>query len=38
VLLGELLVEANIKVGVIEALHALPAEHLSRPIVLFLSV
>ena len=38
VLLGEMLVEANIKVGVIEALHALPAEHLSRPIVLFLSV
>ena len=32
VLLGEMLVEANIKVGVIEALHALPAEHLSRPI------
>ena len=31
VLLGEMLVEANIKVGVIEALHALPAEHLSRP-------
>ena len=38
VLLGEMLVEANIKVGVIEALHALPAEHLSRPIVRFLSV
>jgi len=35
VLLGEMLVEANIKVGVIEALHALPAEHLSRPIVRF---
>ena len=35
---GGMLVEANIKVGVIEALHALPAEHLSRPIVLFLSV
>jgi hypothetical protein len=30
--------EANIKVGVIETLHALPAEHLSRPIVRFLSV
>ena len=28
----------NIKVGVIETLHALPAEHLSRPIVRFLSV
>ena len=38
VLLGEMLVEANIKVGVIEALHALPAEHLSRPIVRFLSL
>jgi hypothetical protein len=38
VLLGEMLVEANIKVGVIETLHALPAEHLSRPIVRFLSV
>src|SRR5881394_2201886 len=37
VLLGEMLVEANIKEGVIEALHALPVEHLSRPIVLFLS-
>jgi hypothetical protein len=35
VFLGEMLVEANIKVGVIEALHALPAEHLSRPIVRF---
>jgi len=30
--------EANIKVGVIETSHALPAEHLSRPIVRFLSV
>jgi hypothetical protein len=38
VLLGEMLVEANIKVGLIDALHALPAEHLSRPIVRFLSV
>jgi len=38
VLLGGMLVEANIKAGVIEALHALPAEHLSRPIVRFLSV
>jgi len=38
VLLGEMLVEANIKVGVIETLHALPAKHLSRPIVRFLSV
>ena len=38
VLLGEMLVEANIKVGVIEALHALPAEHLSRPMLHFLSL
>jgi hypothetical protein len=38
VLLGEMLVEANIKEGVIETLHALPTEHLSRPIVRFLSV
>src|SRR5437588_12696527 len=38
VLLGEMLVEANIKAGVIEALHALPAEQMSRPCVRFLSV
>src|SRR5437763_12413739 len=38
VLLGEMLVEANIKEGVIETLRALPAERLSRPIVRFLSV
>ena len=38
VLLGEMLVEANVKVGVIEALRALPAEHLSRPAVRYLAV
>ncbi len=38
VLLGEMLVEANIKEGVIEALRALPAEHLARPIVRYLAV
>ena len=38
VLLGEMLVEANIKAGVIEALRAFPAEHLSRPIVRYLAV
>src|SRR5207248_10312793 len=38
VLLGEMLVETNIKEGVIEALRALPAEHLSRPIVRHLAV
>src|SRR5438046_9127830 len=35
VLLGEMLVEANIKEGVIVALRALPAERLSRRIVRF---
>jgi hypothetical protein len=38
VLLGEMLVEANVKEGVIEALHALPAEQLSRPSVHYLAV
>ena len=38
VLLGEMLVEANVKVGVMEALRALPAEHLSRPGVHYLAV
>ena len=38
VLLGEMLVETNVKAGVIEALHALPAEHLSRPTVHYLAV
>jgi hypothetical protein len=38
VLLGEMLVEANIKEGVIEALRALPAEQLSRPIARYLAV
>jgi len=38
VLLGEMLVEANIKEGVNEALRALPAEHLSRPIMRYLAV
>lgn len=38
VLLGEMLVETNVKAGVIEALRALPFEHLSRPAVRYLSV
>ncbi len=38
VLLGEMLVETNIKFGAIEALRALPAEHLSRPSVYYLAV
>src|SRR5436853_1067558 len=38
VLLGEMLVETNVKVGVIEALRALPADHLSRPAVYYLAV
>ena len=38
VLLGEMLVEANVKFGVIEALQALPADHLSRPSILYLAV
>ena len=37
-LLGEMLVEANIKEGAIEALRALPFEHLSRPSVRYLAV
>ena len=38
VLLGEMLVETNIKNGAIEALRALPSEHLSRPIAHYLAV
>ena len=38
VLLGEMLVEANIKEGVFEALHALPLDQLSRPTVRYLAV
>ena len=38
VLLGQMLVEANVKVGTIEALRALPAAQLSRPSVRYLSV
>jgi hypothetical protein len=38
VLLGEMLVEANIKEGAIEALRGLPFEHLSRPSVHYLAV
>ncbi|MFL6516147.1 MAG: hypothetical protein ACJ8M1_14100 [Chthoniobacterales bacterium] len=38
VLLGEMLVEANVKVGVMEALRALPGGSLSRPTVRYLSV
>jgi len=38
VLLGEMLVESNTKVGVMEALNALPAEQLSRPTVHYLAV
>jgi hypothetical protein len=38
VLLGEMLVEANVKVGTIEAIRSLPAEHLSRPTIRYLSV
>jgi hypothetical protein len=38
VLLGEMLVEANVKEGVIESMRALPAEHLSRPTVRYLAV
>ncbi len=38
VLLGEMLVETNVKTGVVEALRALPAEHLSRPTVHYLAV
>jgi len=38
VLLGEMLVESNVKAGVIEALRMLPAERLSRPGVYYLAV
>ena len=38
VLLGEMLVETNVKAGVIESLRALPPEHLSRPTVHYLAV
>lgn len=38
VLLGEMLVEANVKEGVIESMRALPTEHLSRPTVRYLVV
>jgi hypothetical protein len=38
VLLGQMLVEANVKVGATEALRALPAAQLSRPSVRYLSV
>jgi hypothetical protein len=38
ILLGEMLVEANTKLGVIEALRSLPAEQLSRPTVHYLAV
>jgi hypothetical protein len=38
VLLGQMLVETNIKQGAIESLRALPADHLSRPVVRYLSV
>jgi len=38
VLLGEMLVEANIREGVIESLHALPVAQLSRPTLRYLAV
>jgi hypothetical protein len=38
VLFGEMLVETNVKAGAIEALRALPSEHLSRPTVHYLAV
>jgi hypothetical protein len=38
VLLGEMLLETNVKAGVIEALRALPAANLSRPTVHYLAV
>lgn len=38
VLLGEMLVEVNVNAGVIEALRALPSEHLSRPVAYYLAV
>ena len=38
ILLGEMLVEANVKVGVMEALRALPAQQISPPTVHYLAV
>src|SRR5207247_9539391 len=38
ILLGQMLVEANVKVGTIEALRVLPAAQLSRPSVKYLAV
>ncbi len=38
VLLGEMLMEANVKQGVLEALESLPREQLSRPSVHYLAV
>ena len=38
VLLGQMLVEANVKTGVLEALRALPPEQLSRPAMRYLAV
>ena len=38
VLLVEMLVEANVKEGVIESMRALPTQHLSRPTVRYLAV
>jgi hypothetical protein len=38
VLFGEMLVETNVKAGVIEALRALPSEHLSRPTIHYIAV
>jgi hypothetical protein len=38
VLLGEMLLETNVKAGVIEALRALPSANLSRPTVHYLAV
>jgi hypothetical protein len=38
VLLGEMLVETNVKAGVVEGLRALPSAHLSRPTVHYLAV
>ena len=38
VLLGQMLIEANLKAGAMEALRALPASQLSRPSVKYLAV
>jgi hypothetical protein len=38
VLLGQMLIEANVQSGAIEALRALPADHLSRPVAHYLAV